>query len=77
MKKLTFSPVWNLVCGFAKTPAQLIVFRFLAGLGGSAPLAVSYSVSVPFCARSSTDIQTRSVLGPSVTYGGQKNVDMP
>lgn len=33
--------VWNLVCGFAKTPAQLIVFRFLAGLGGSAPLAVS------------------------------------
>jgi len=31
--------VWNLVCGFSHTPAQIIVFRFLAGLGGSAPLA--------------------------------------
>ena len=32
--------VWNLACGFAKTPAQFFVFRFLAGLGGSAPLAL-------------------------------------
>ncbi|KIK63474.1 hypothetical protein GYMLUDRAFT_41145 [Collybiopsis luxurians FD-317 M1] len=35
-----FYLVWNLVCGFAQTSTQLIVFRFLAGLGGSAPLAV-------------------------------------
>ncbi|RDW76476.1 MFS transporter [Aspergillus mulundensis] len=31
---------WNLVCGFAKTKAQLFAFRFLAGIGGSAPLAI-------------------------------------
>ncbi len=32
---------WNLGCGFAQNESQLIAFRFLAGLGGSAPLAVS------------------------------------
>lgn len=32
--------VFNLVCGFAKTPAQLCVFRFLGGLGGCASLNV-------------------------------------
>jgi MFS family permease len=31
---------FNLGCGFAKTPAQMITFRFLSGLGGSAPLAL-------------------------------------
>ncbi|EFY89913.1 MFS transporter, putative [Metarhizium acridum CQMa 102] len=31
---------WNLACGFANTKAELFVFRFLAGIGGSAPLAV-------------------------------------
>lgn len=30
---------WNLACGFAQTKGELIAFRFLAGLGGSAPLA--------------------------------------
>ncbi|KAK4981499.1 hypothetical protein LTR66_009944 [Elasticomyces elasticus] len=32
--------VWNLGCGFARSPAELFVFRFLAGIGGSAPLAL-------------------------------------
>ncbi|PVH21388.1 hypothetical protein CXQ85_000365 [Candidozyma haemuli] len=32
--------VFNLACGFAKTTAQLCVFRFLGGLGGCAPLNV-------------------------------------
>ncbi|KAG2123908.1 MFS polyamine transporter [Suillus cothurnatus] len=32
--------VWNLVCGFAQSESQLIVFRFFAGLGGSAPLSI-------------------------------------
>lgn len=32
--------VFNLVCAFAKTPAQLCVFRFLGGLCGCAPLNV-------------------------------------
>ncbi|KAL6817222.1 major facilitator superfamily domain-containing protein [Trichoderma sp. SZMC 28015] len=31
---------WNLGCGFAQNPAELFVFRFLAGIGGSAPLAL-------------------------------------
>jgi len=35
-----FFLIFNLVCGFAQNGAQLIVFRFLAGLGGSAPLAI-------------------------------------
>jgi MFS family permease len=31
---------WNMGCGFATTKAQLFAFRFLAGIGGSAPLAI-------------------------------------
>ncbi|KAJ7105054.1 MFS polyamine transporter [Mycena crocata] len=36
--------VWNLGCGFAANTGQLLAFRFLAGLGGSAPLAVGGGV---------------------------------
>jgi MFS family permease len=36
--------VWNLACGFAQSKNELIVFRFLAGLGGSAPLAIGGGV---------------------------------
>jgi len=36
--------VWNLVCGFAQNTTQLLVFRFLAGIGGSAPLAIGGGV---------------------------------
>jgi hypothetical protein len=32
--------VFNLACGFARTSSQMMAFRFLAGLGGSAPLAI-------------------------------------
>lgn len=32
--------IFNLVCGFAQNAAQMLVFRFLAGIGGSAPLAI-------------------------------------
>ncbi|KAH9970653.1 major facilitator superfamily domain-containing protein [Russula compacta] len=32
--------VWNLACGFASSKNMLIAFRFLAGLGGSAPLSI-------------------------------------
>lgn len=31
---------WNLGCGFATNKTELFIFRFLAGIGGSAPLAV-------------------------------------
>ncbi|KAH3977678.1 hypothetical protein HBH70_184390 [Parastagonospora nodorum] len=34
----------NLGCGFAQTSGQLMAFRFLSGLGGSAPLAISGGV---------------------------------
>ncbi|KAJ3980600.1 MFS polyamine transporter [Lentinula detonsa] len=39
-----FYLVWNLACGFAQNTAQLLVFRFLAGLGGSAPLSIGGGV---------------------------------
>ncbi|TIA01842.1 MFS multidrug transporter [Aureobasidium pullulans] len=32
--------VWNLACGFAQNKSEMMAFRFLAGLGGSAPLAI-------------------------------------
>lgn len=35
-----FFLIFNLVCGFAQTGSQMLVFRFLAGIGGSAPLAI-------------------------------------
>lgn len=35
---------FNLGCGLARTKSQLIAFRFLAGLGGSAPLAIGGGV---------------------------------
>ncbi|KAK1139157.1 hypothetical protein N8T08_001213 [Aspergillus melleus] len=31
---------WNLGCGFAEAKSQFFAFRFLAGIGGSAPLAI-------------------------------------
>ncbi|KAJ7490621.1 MFS polyamine transporter [Mycena latifolia] len=36
--------VWNLGCGFAQNTGQLLGFRFMAGLGGSAPLAIGGGV---------------------------------
>jgi len=39
-----FYLVFNLACGFAQTGPQMLVFRFLSGLGGSAPLAIGGGV---------------------------------
>ncbi|KAF8877589.1 MFS polyamine transporter [Mucidula mucida] len=39
-----FFIAWNVACGFAENKTQLIIFRFLAGLGGSPPLAVGMGV---------------------------------
>lgn len=33
--------IFNIACGASKTKGQMIAFRFLSGIGGSAPLAVS------------------------------------
>jgi MFS family permease len=32
--------LFNTVCGFARSKEQMMAFRFLSGLGGSAPQAV-------------------------------------
>ena len=39
---------WNLGCGFAQSSGQLMAFRFLSGLGGSAPLAIGGVSSCSF-----------------------------
>lgn len=39
---IIYALAWNLGCGFAQTESQLLAFRFLAGLGGSAPLSVRF-----------------------------------
>ena len=39
-----FYLAWNLGCGFAQNRAEFFVFRFLAGIGGSAPLAIGAGV---------------------------------
>jgi MFS family permease len=39
-----YALVWNMACGFVHSKNELIVFRFLAGLGGSAPLAIGGGV---------------------------------
>lgn len=36
--------VWNLACGFAQNTPEMIIFRFLGGVGGSAPLAIGGGV---------------------------------
>ena len=39
---------WNLACGFAQNESQLLAFRFLSGLGGSAPLVVCVTHFGPY-----------------------------
>ncbi|KAF5562240.1 multidrug resistant protein [Fusarium phyllophilum] len=39
-----FYLIFNTVCGFSKTKEQMLVFRFLSGLGGSAPQALGGGV---------------------------------
>lgn len=41
-----FYLVFNIACGVAQTKVQMVIFRFLSGLGGSAPLSVGL-VSLP------------------------------
>jgi MFS family permease len=36
--------VWNIACSFATSVNMLITFRFLAGLGGSAPQSIGGGV---------------------------------
>ena len=38
-----FFLAFNIACGFAQNKGEMIAFRFLSGLGGSAPLSVNTS----------------------------------
>lgn len=38
--------ICNIVCGFAKTKGQMMAFRFLSGIGGSAAQAVGESCNL-------------------------------
>lgn len=65
-----FFLVFNIGCGFANTTTQMIVCRFFAGLGGSAPLAVStFSVAPPYYDTN----KSRSVVAFSQTASPQNN----
>ncbi|KAJ3111977.1 hypothetical protein HK100_002493 [Physocladia obscura] len=57
---LWFFIIFNLACGFAKNPVEIYVFRFLAGLGGSAPIAISGSVIA--------DLFELSEMGTAMAY---------
>lgn len=39
-----FYLVFNIACGVSQSKGQLTAFRFLSGLGGSAPLAVNITL---------------------------------
>lgn len=41
-----FFLVFNTACGFARNSNQMLAFRFLSGLGGSAPLAIGGGILV-------------------------------
>jgi MFS family permease len=41
--------LFNTVCGFARTKEQMMAFRFLSGIGGSAAQAVRYATKAFRC----------------------------
>lgn len=70
-----FYVAWNTGCGFAQNKAEFFVFRFLAGIGGSAPLALGggaiRQVFFNHCAMRSHQL----IMISSVTCGGQRNAE--
>lgn len=70
-----FYLVFNVACGVAQSKGQMIAFRFLSGLGGSAPLAVGLPLSDSnvFVVENITDL-SRSVEEFSATASSRKNV---
>ncbi|BFZ64005.1 hypothetical protein YB2330_005143 [Saitoella coloradoensis] len=72
---LLFFTVFSIACALAKTTTQMAIFRFLSGLGGSAPLAIGYAsgteIYIPAQRRTSGAILALGpllgpVLGPVV-----------
>lgn len=64
--------VFNICCGFAQTQNEMIAFRFLSGLGGSAPLAVRISPLI-LTRESTTNILIRLEEVYSATAGNLKS----
>ncbi|KAL9035377.1 MAG: hypothetical protein Q9180_004895 [Flavoplaca navasiana] len=50
--------LFNTVCGFAKTKQQMMAFRFLSGIGASAPQAVG----LPYHSRDCASIDTLTIV---------------
>lgn len=66
-----FFLLFTLICGFAQSAPQLIVFRLLAGLGGSAPLALGAGTIADLYAPEERGVAVSSytlltLLGPAV-----------
>ncbi|KAI8613286.1 major facilitator superfamily domain-containing protein [Chytriomyces sp. MP71] len=52
--------IFNAACGFAQNETQILIFRFLTGLGGSAPVALSGSIV--------SDCFSVSEMGAAMSY---------
>lgn len=63
---------FNLGCGFAQNKGELIAFRFLSGLGGSAPLALGGGV-LSDCYRAEERGRAISIYS-SLPYSAQQSV---
>ncbi|KAJ7178926.1 MFS polyamine transporter [Mycena filopes] len=66
-----FYIAFNIACGFAKRPSQILAWRFLAGIGGSAPLVIGGGVindcwSVKQRGRAVTLYALAPLLGPII-----------
>lgn len=64
------------MCGFATNRGELIAFRFLSGLGGSAALAVSLAV-LAVLPKLADPYKFRPAALSLVTCGRQSNVVKP
>lgn len=64
--------VFNLAGGFARNPAELIIFRFISGLGGSAPNAVCISFILLGTTIATTRVGIRRCTSRYVESGGTR-----
>ena len=67
-----FYLVFNTACGASKNKGEMIAFRFLSGLGGSAPLAVS-QIGDPGTCNTETLTVARLVEGSLAIVGEPKS----
>ena len=62
--------IFNIACGASRNKGEMVAFRFLAGLGGSAPLAVSlFAVATRGSHRDSLTVH--SLVGVSLAIVGE------